>query len=283
MIKIPKSYNYIGIFLTLKCNVGCAYCINKYGAFDPGDEISTNAWIEVLNRIPTRQDLPLSIQGGEPTMHPGFYDIVNALYKKKKHMDLLSNGTFDLRKFCDHVSPKVFKREARYASIRLSLHDTTDLTALAIKVYMLQNSGYEVGIWGIEDADSSTNPKLTEAKSMLKWLNIDFRTKEFLGKKWEGDKVHGTYKYPSAVTGGRKKVWCKSSELLINPSGKVFRCHAELYANKNPLGHILDKDFKIKEGFYACENYGQCNPCDIKLKTDRFQETGHCSVEIKGN
>lgn len=281
-IKLPKDYNYIGIFLTLRCNYNCSYCINKYGAFDSADEMTAEAWTQALTRIPTRHDLPLSIQGGEPTIYPGFYDLAQAMAKEKKSMDLLTNGSFDLREFCELIAPKTFKRGARYASIRLSLHAKTDIQALAMKTYMLQNSGYEVGIWGFKIPWKVHDPRLEEAISLYRGLNIDFRIKEFLGKSYTGDKIHGTYKYPEAINSKPKKVWCKSSELLINPSGKVFRCHADLYAGRNPLGHILDKNFKIREGFYECTNYGRCNPCDIKLKTDRFQKNGHCSVEIKG-
>ena len=30
-----------------------------------------------------------------------------------------------------------------------------------------------------------------------------------------------------------------------------------------------------------CDVYGHCNPCDIKVKTNRFQEFGHTSVQIE--
>jgi hypothetical protein len=45
----------------------------------------------------------------------------------------------------------------------------------------------------------------------------------------------------------------------------------------------LDEDFtqeKVDE-FRDCYYYGSCNPCDVKVKTDRFQKFGHTSVEIK--
>jgi len=29
-----------------------------------------------------------------------------------------------------------------------------------------------------------------------------------------------------------------------------------------------------------CKFYGDCNPCDIKVKTNRFQQSGHTSVDI---
>lgn len=278
-ITLPPSYNYIGVFLTLRCNLGCDYCINKYGEFSKPEELSTAGWIEGLKRIQTRPDLPISIQGGEPLLHPGFYEISNALYKQNKHLDLLKNGTFDVREFAYHVSPEVFKREAKYASIRVSFHQKTHPMAQAIKVWELQNSGYEIGVWAVDHPDT-VNAKNPEMQSICKWLNIDYRTKEFLGV-WNG-KLYGTYKYPESI-GKRetKRVWCKPSELLINPAGYIFRCHADLYANRDYIGHVLDKEVSFP-GFRECKRFGNCNPCDVKLKTNRLQEFGHCSVTIKG-
>jgi len=66
-------------------------------------------------------------------------------------------------------------------------------------------------------------------------------------------------------------VRCRTTELLIDPGGDVFRCHRDLYSGETPIGNILDPEFYIDEGFRECDSYGFCNPCDVKLKTNRFQ------------
>lgn len=277
-IKLPPNYNYMGVFLTLRCNLTCDYCINRHGEFDQGVEMDTDDWIKGLSRIETSQGLPITLQGGEPTTHPGFYEIVDALYKQNKHLDLLTNGLFDVREFCQYIGPDVFKREAKYASLRFSFHEMTNATALAMKVWLMQNNGYEVGIWGLKHPNLQLENMVI--KHICKWLNIDFRLKEFLG--YDGGQLYGTYKYPDACTGHElPQVMCKPTELLINPSGHIFRCHADLYANRNFIGHILDKEIKWPD-FEPCEYYGHCNPCDTKIKYNRFQEHGHSSVTIKG-
>ena len=77
-IIIPKTYNYIGVFLTLACNYRCSYCINYFedGKFNK-HLIGGEDWVKGLNRIVSRDDLPLTLQGGEPTMHKDFIFIVN--------------------------------------------------------------------------------------------------------------------------------------------------------------------------------------------------------------
>jgi len=59
--------NYIGVFLTFKCKLGCTYCINRAGTLVPREEISPDAWMKILKPLATREDLPITLQGGEPT------------------------------------------------------------------------------------------------------------------------------------------------------------------------------------------------------------------------
>lgn len=268
-ITLPDSYNYIGAFLTFRCNLNCPYCINKQGEFKQTEEMSRKDWIEGLKRIETREDLPITFCGGEPTVHRDFYSIANNLYAEGKTLDLLTNGKFNAQEFIGNLHSGVFNRKAPYASIRFSYHKDINDSYLIEKIERLQSTGYNIGVWGLNHNDNSA------MKRYCKDCSVDFREKEYL------DKDHGTYKYPDALNGELKTVKCKPSELLIAPDGKLYRCHSELYAGLNPYGHILDKEITLPVDYSFCDRYGACNPCDIKLKTDRFQIDGHCSVDIK--
>lgn len=230
--------------------------------------MSVYDWIKGLNRIQTRNDLPITLTGGEPTLHPEFYLIAKNVYK---HLDLLTNGNFSTKEFMRIFEPDKFKRNARYASIRFSYHHNyTNIYKLIKKVYRLQTEGYSVGIWGV--GDTRRNRLL---KKLCSFFDIDFRLKEFLDDK------HGTYRYPRGLDGVRKKCLCKPSELLIAPDGRLFRCHYDLYHGVNSYGHLLDDKVKLPDDYLPCDNFGLCNPCDLKDKFNRFQNLGHCAVVIK--
>ena len=117
-------------------------------------------------------------------------------------------------------------------------------------------------------------------KRICSIYNIDFRMKEFLG--WNGERFCGTMKYTDACSGLAvgKAVKCKTTEMLIGPSGFIYKCHRDLYAGGTPIGHILSEEPLQLDIWRRCEYFGECNPCDIKVKTNRFQEYGHTSVEI---
>ena len=274
-IKLPKRYNYVGVFLTYRCNFNCTYCINKYQKLESPDELSCDGWVRGLLKIETREDLPITFSGGEPTLFPEFDTLVRRLLYHGKHMDLLTNGDFDVHRFCDLTPPETFNRKSKYANIRFSFHDKSNMESLITKVSFMKEGGYSVGIWGLDSVEMFK--KNLEMKKMCKSYGIDFRLKDYMSHDWSSK----IYKYPgSTACLSRRNVLCKTSELLINPAGYIFRCHHDLYGNEGARGHILDKTIKFPQ-YLKCKNYGHCNPCDVKVKYDRFQKWGHCAVKIK--
>jgi len=278
------NHNYVAFFLTFSCNLNCDYCINTYNMSTRrmSQHLKPSEWIRAASRLVLRDDLPLTLQGGEPTLYNGFYEIVNDV-KAEIKMDLMTNLQFDVAEFIRKVPVERFIREAPYAPIRVSYHPSKmNLEDLIHKTLLLMDSGFRVGIYGIEHPDKKIMSKVLIAKEKCQKVGIDFRTKEFLGF-YDGT-LYGTYKYPDGVGNNKlKRCFCKTTELLVDPAGYIYRCHSDLYNGRTPIGHILDKTFNMDEidKYRQCNFFGNCNPCDLKVKTNRFQIYGHTSVSIK--
>lgn len=279
-ILFPPNYNYIACFLTFRCPIRCEYCINF---LDPKKrelrkELSGREWIKAINRISFVRDVPITLQGGEPSMHPDFIWIINNISPRLR-IDILTNLSFDVEHFIGSVVPSRLKRKAPYASIRVTYHPMDmDLYALISKVLRMKKAGFSIGVYGI--LHPQFKRKILDAQRVCQGVGIDFRTKEFLGE-YEG-KTFGSYRYPDAVNNLQKRVcFCRTTELVVGPNGDVFRCHHDLYRGQLPLGNLAKKDFEIKDEYRKCEHYGSCNPCDVKVKTNRSQSYGHVSVKIK--
>lgn len=276
----PKDCNYIAAFLTLACNLRCSYCITRFGkAVADYANMPGEAWIEALNRIEPRLDLPVTLQGGEPSLHPNFYAIINGL-RDDLSIDVLTNLQFDVDEFMANVPPERLRREAPYASIRVSYHpEVMNFENIAAKVSKLLQNDYSVGIWAVQHPAHEN--AIRRAAVACDKRGIDFRTKEFLGIY--AGQTYGTYGGAEAVGGRPVPVECRTTELIIGPSGDVFRCHSDLYTGQPPIGHIRNADFRLEQVFRPCQRYGLCNPCDVKVKTNRFQQFGHTSVKIRGH
>jgi hypothetical protein len=223
-----------------------------------------------LNRIITRPDLPLTLQGGEPTLHPQFYEIIHGI-KPDINIDLLTNCQFNVRQFMERIPPSRLKRDAKYASIRVSYHPKTmELADTIERVSTLKNNGYSVGVWIV---DYPKDPLIKYYVRAFQKAGIDCRLKEYLDGK-----DYGTYKYRELQ--GRRDMACLPSEFLIAPNGDIHRCHGDLYGNRKSYGNILDNVVTPITQFTPCKKVA-CNSCDVKVKYDRFQVMGHCAVEIK--
>jgi hypothetical protein len=286
-IRPNARHNYVAFFLTFACNLKCNYCINLHSINTRLEQtsrpcMSADDWITAANRLKLRTDLPLTLQGGESTLHPGFYRLVNEV-KPEIKMDLMTNLMFNVDEFIRNVPVERFTREAPYAAIRVSYHPgQNNIDTLIKKTFLLQEAGFRVGLYGIEHPDTVFRQHIAEVKERCLGLGLDFRTKEFLGTYENA--LHGSFKYEGCVAGGAlKRCECRTSEIIVDPSGLVYKCHSDLYRGRNPTAHILDADFNEDslDVFRACEFYGDCNPCDVKVKTNRLQIFGHTSVEIR--
>jgi hypothetical protein len=277
MILIPKRYSYIEAYLTLRCNLSCKYCVNSYsGITRHRDELSAKQWIDSLNKIKTN-GLPITLGGGEPTIHKGFYEIVNGI--KSGTIDLLTNGQFDIDEFIESVPVKKFTvRGPEYKAIRMSYHvKSMDAGDLAERAGRLIDVGYNVGIFGINHPENlSANVMMTEICARM---GIYFFVRDFLG--YYRDRLYGNYKYYSALNGNKKDCLCRTSELLIGPEGNIYRCHRDLYSNEGVIASITNKYLDIDGNFRKCSNYGLCNPCDSKEKISPDLVTSRCAIEVE--
>ncbi len=278
-LELPSRMNYVAAFLTFACQLRCPYCINHHGGdLVKGRRMSGKEWVQGLNRLTLPPDLPITLQGGEPTVHKDFYEIVQGI-KPELNIDLLTNLEFDVDEFMAKVPASRMRRDAPYASIRVSYHrGQSELDILLVKAAAMQRNGYSIGIWAVDHPDY--HAETLEAQQRAQSVGLDFRLKEFLGP-WKGQE-YGTFKYVDAVNSANLRFCdCTTSELLIAPNGFIHRCHSDLYANRMPIGDLLGSRNPLIGSVLPCAVYGKCNSCDIKVKTNRFQEGGHSSVEIR--
>ncbi|HOX37993.1 MAG TPA: 4Fe-4S cluster-binding domain-containing protein [Candidatus Brocadiia bacterium] len=279
-IILPPDCNYFAIFLTLDCPLACPYCINHH--ISPARRRKTlpaSIWIPAINRVTPREDLPVTLQGGEPGVYPDFLELINGI-REDMPIDILTNLQFDLDGFIRAVRPERLRRKSPYASIRVSYHPgQVDPVEFLDNVRRLQNLGYHIGVWAVEHPAFAS--EVAEIKGLAAERGIDFRTKEFLG--YHDGKLYGTYRWKDSCAGKAtgETVQCRTTELIIDPAGAVYRCHSDLYAAREPVGDLLYPDFRPDFRYRDCNCYGLCNPCDVKVKTNRFQVFGHTSVDIR--
>lgn len=260
-LQLPDALNYIGLFLTLECNLNCSYCINdpeqlgRRSTLFPIESktvrkgLTPQEWITALQRIPFRQDLPITLQGGEPMLYWGSKGLGMILPEVPHYFDLLTNFALKPDVFVRNLNGQQakFQRSAPYPSIRVSYHADEMNRAwkgrgfeeLVDRCEALGNYGFrvspnkadsDVGIYMVEHPQNAVTP---EMKGIYEG-RVPFEGKEFLGVE-EGD-LFGHYLYPFSTDLISRGIHpstlncdCRTTELLLDPMGFVWGCHYFLY------------------------------------------------------
>lgn len=282
-----ESLNYIGLFLTLECNLNCSYCINDpeqlgqrkllfpIESKSARKSLSPQEWSSALNRLPFRADLPITLQGGEPMLYWGGKGLGMILPEVPHYFDLLTNFALKPEVFVRNLNGQQarFQRPAPYPSIRVSYHademnrtwDGRGFEELVERCLALGSLGFDVcadkahsdvGIYMVEHPQNAITPAMKAACEG----RLPFEGKEFLGV--EGDELHGHYLYPHSTDLVARGIHpttlsceCRTTELLIDPMGFVWGCHFYLYESWR-RGGLTDAFAQMHAAGYRYKSIG---------------------------
>lgn len=234
-IFVPEDYDYVGIYLTNECFLRCPYCITSHhGSHFIGrksvNSLSPEEWTRALNRLVLPENVPITLQGGEPFLYKGIWDILDNVTHKIDIMTALP--PFLEKKFFLKLKNLSWnKRESPYPAIRVSFHNgQNDFKELVDRIAELDDF-LSIGLYylnypGISEAE------IEAMKAYAKNKNVEFRSKEFLGI--HNGKMYGTIKYPGSVDGKCRgvTVYCKNTVVPVAPDGEIYLCHSDLYFNR---------------------------------------------------
>ena len=285
-ILVPQDYDYVGIYLTDKCFLKCAYCMTSHhGAEFLNKHCAVHfyaaEWICGLNRFILPKDVPISLQGGEPFLYRGIWEILENVTHKVDIMTALPPG-LTREHFLKLKTLDWNRRPAPYPTIRVSYHKgQNDFKELVDRIASL-NDILSIGLYYLTHP-SISDEEIAAMKLYAKEKGVELRAKDFLGL-YQG-KMYGELKYPGSVDGQCKgsTVYCRNTVVPVASDGRIYRCHSDLYFNREErsLGNILDDRFEFPQEHRACSFFGLCSECDVKIKTNHLQEYGYTSVDIR--
>jgi mycofactocin biosynthetic radical S-adenosylmethionine protein MftC len=104
--------------LTYACNLACVHCLSSSGRRDPR-ELSTAECREVIDTLQRMQVFYVNIGGGEPTVRPDFWDLVDYATAHQVGVKFSTNGI--------KIDPGVARRLAGsdYVDVQISLDGAT--------------------------------------------------------------------------------------------------------------------------------------------------------------
>jgi MoaA/NifB/PqqE/SkfB family radical SAM enzyme len=233
-------------------------------------------WVQAANRFSAPGSPPIVLQGGEPTLYQGFYDILQHA-DSGVGFEIKTNLNFDVEIF----KFKVDRTRLLRAGIIATYHpEESRIWFIIDQLQRLQEGRYKATLYAVYHPQFRA--KLWLAKIICKLNGFDLIFKPFVGL-WKG-KVYGKMRYSGAVFSPHlRQVKCRTREILVGPDGSVYRCYADLFMARQPIGHICHERFSEDDikTWRDCDRFGACSPCNIKVKDDPDQEfINYSSAEI---
>ena len=104
--------------LTYACNLACVHCLSSSGRRDP-DELSTEECKAVIDEFERMQIFYVNIGGGEPTVRPDFWELVDYATAHHVGVKFSTNGS--------RITAEVARRLAAsdYVDVQISLDGAT--------------------------------------------------------------------------------------------------------------------------------------------------------------
>ena len=104
--------------LTYACNLSCVHCLSSSGRRDPR-ELSTSEAKAVIDELEAMQVFYVNIGGGEPTVRPDFWDLLDYATSHHVGVKFSTNGV--------RITPEAARRLARndYVDVQISLDGAT--------------------------------------------------------------------------------------------------------------------------------------------------------------
>jgi [mycofactocin precursor peptide]-tyrosine decarboxylase / 3-amino-5-[(4-hydroxyphenyl)methyl]-4,4-dimethylpyrrolidin-2-one synthase len=104
--------------LTYACNLSCVHCLSSSGRRDP-DELSTAQCRAVIDELERMQVFYVNIGGGEPTVRPDFWELVDYAVEHRVGVKFSTNGI--------KITPAVAQRltGSDYVDVQISLDGAT--------------------------------------------------------------------------------------------------------------------------------------------------------------
>ena len=257
----------LDVSLTRSCNYNCSWCNQRYDLTGPMHDMKDNPrhminntlrsgkeWIGGLNANPRKGEYDkLIFSGGEPSLHPDFFDIV-ANVKGYKSKLVVTNLSFDVNRLisaCQAADSRVIIQPSfhfEFASFPSFIEKMRILDR-----YRMLNHFIPASIVDLPDRKEPL-----ELRKRFKKEGFTISVYRFEGY-YKGKFIYADVEGFGAL-GNKRSVYCSSSCHYVCPNGDVVFCATDTYNNGvKAYGNICDRLYKEIEIRKICENYGACH------------------------
>ncbi len=256
---MKKSIDFL---ITQNCNYRCPYCSQSKGytgKLQSADKKVIDSFINFLSKLDCEYEVTIS--GGEPLMHPDFFDIIERINQTGHRVSVVSNFSFPLE--C-YKKIKTILGE-NFSELFVSLHlsevkDKDEFINKAIEFNKIKgNTKFKIA----SVLTNSNSNELKEVMNRILPFNIEFELQYMRVNnayvKYNKDANDLIKKFPVSKIKEISNTYSKICHSGINfifvyQNGDVYRCYSSRFNKVHSMGNIKDKNFKLYSKPIPCLN-----------------------------
>jgi len=283
MRKIKSDFiRILDVSLTRGCNYNCSWCNQRQDLSKPTYDMRDSSrfvvdnkirpgreWIEGLNKFPYKKQYEkLIFTGGEPSIHPDFFDIVSQVkgYKSKIIVTNLSFNPYTLVKICKRNNSRVI--------VQPSFHfEFANFDKFVEKMKFLNKHRMLSNFIPVSIVDLPGRDEPREFKNKFQKHGFEASLYKFEGY------YNGRFDYADVSGFGskgiRRQVVCSNGGTCIKPNGNIVFCPTDTYdSNSESYGNVCDKNYVKIPINRDCSQYGMCHVSSASLARIEDKNTG---------
>lgn len=294
-VELVHSLEHIVMEITNACNLNCIHCYNDSG-HKIRDELTLTEFYKVINEMKNLGVLRITLSGGEPLLHPQFFEIAQYIRDKGLELGLFTNGTLITRNVAKTLRDLSFlKVTVSVDSLTPDVHDYFRGRKGAWKKTMEGINHLKAEGMPIKPAVALSKFNKAEIVDLLTFfleqkfndyqlmpvfatgrkvpLDFDISPEEYEKVVKDVFILEKKYKTkPHSLTGKKKTVNCGvgTYSLVIKSNGDVVPCPA--FGRRVLVGNVKDQSLKSiwndspllnQLRNLDCHNHPVCKTCDV--------------------
>ncbi len=279
-MKNKKTFIF-DFLITQNCNYRCPYCSQSKkfhkGKFDEATVETINSILNFIDSTCEKFDFEITVSGGEPLVHPQFFNFLEELKKRNVSVSVVSNFSFEIEKY--KKIKDILGNNLKELLVSLHLSQVKNLNEFLIKV---ENFNNYKGSTNFLVASVLTNENVEELKKVNSFLferNIKFELQHLRIKnnfvEYNSAAKEFISKFP--ITAIKEKSGTYSNVclagcnfMIVYQNGECYRCYSSRFNKVHSLGNINKKNFKLYSKPMPCLNKNCTCPKPILLNMVDF-------------
>ena len=251
--------------ITQNCNYRCHYCSQSKkfhkGIFEEASIETINSVLNFIDKNSDKFNFEITVSGGEPLVHPHFFEFLDELKKRNVIVSVVSNFSFDIEKY--KKIKDILGENFKELLVSLHLSQVKNLDIFLKKAEIFNSYKGNTNFFVASVLTDENVYELKKVASFLKEKNIKFELQHLRikNKFVEYNDVAKEFISNFPISNIKEKSGTYSkiclagvNFMIIYQNGECYRCYSSRFNRVHSLGNIKSKNFKLYSKPMPCLN-----------------------------